>query len=67
MNTKKQLFSTLFILIGAVLLVYGMIVENTNVYIKVIGIIILMFGLYSSTKVWVEDNKQDKENDDNEV
>lgn len=64
MNTKKQLFSSLFILLGAVLLIYGMIVENTNVYIKIVGIIVLMFGLYSSTRVWVEDNKQDNEKDD---
>ncbi|MAN27266.1 MAG: hypothetical protein CMH15_15085 [Mesonia sp.] len=64
MNTKKQLFSSLFILLGAVLLIYGMIAENTNVYIKIVGIIVLMFGLYSSTRVWVEDNKQDNEKDD---
>lgn len=64
MNTKKQLFSSLFILLGAILLIYGMIVENTNVYIKIVGIIVLMFGLYSSTRVWVEDNKQDNEKDD---
>ena len=64
MNTTKQLFSSLFILLGAVLLIYGMIAENTNVYIKIVGIIVLMFGLYSSTRVWVEDNKQDNEKDD---
>lgn len=64
MNTKKQLFSTFLILIGAVFLIYGMIMNNSNVYINIIGIVTLMVGLYSSTRVWVDDNKKEKKNDE---
>ena len=63
MSTKKQLFSTLLILIGGVLLVYTMINEQSNVYFKIVGIIFLMIGLFRATRVWVDDNKKDESNE----
>ena len=63
MNTKKQLFSTLLILIGGVLLVYTMINEQSSVYFKIVGIIFFMIGLFRATRVWVDDNKKDESNE----
>ena len=63
MSTKKQLFSTLLILIGGVLLVYTMINEQSSVYFKIVGIIFLMIGLFRATRVWVDDNKKDEFNE----
>ena len=63
MSTKKQLFSTLLILIGGVLLVYTMIDEQSRIYFKIVGIIFLMIGLFRATRVWVDDNKKDESNE----
>ncbi|MBW2961352.1 hypothetical protein [Mesonia aestuariivivens] len=63
MSTKKQLFSTLLILIGGGLLLYTMISENAIVYFKIAGIVILMFGLFRATRVWVDDNKTTREDE----
>jgi hypothetical protein len=52
---------TLVIFLGAIILLYGMIYAENNLYPKIIGIVLLMFGLYKSTGVWVEDNKEDNE------
>jgi len=59
MSTKKQTIFTLVIFLGAMILLYGMIYDKNNLYLKIIGIILLMFGLYKSTRVWVDDNKKE--------
>ncbi|HIB37403.1 hypothetical protein [Mesonia sp.] len=58
MSTKKQLLATLLILIGAILLIYTMIEEQSSVYFKIFGVIFLMIGLFRATRVWVDDNKK---------
>lgn len=60
-NTKKQAYYTVFILIGAVILIYDLSSESEAVYLKIIGLVLLMFGLYSSTRQWASDNPK---NDD---
>lgn len=66
-NTKKQAFYTVFILIGAALLIYDLAFESDEVYLKVAGLVILMFGLYSSTRQWATDNDRNKKDTDESV
>lgn len=66
-NTKKQAIFTAFIFIGAILIIYDLTGKNDNVYIKIGGLVILMIGLYNSTKQWTKDNpKDDKDSDSDE-
>jgi hypothetical protein len=55
-NVSKQSFNTLIILIGTGLLVYDFVSEPSEVYYKVAGLVVLMFGLYKSTQQWTKDN-----------
>ena len=50
------------IIIGAILLFYAMLVDTENIYLKISGLVILMIGLYTATRNWVGENKND-END----
>ena len=62
-NASKQSFNTLIIIIGIALLLYDFIANPDQVYFKIAGLVILMFGLYKSTKQWTNDNKsEDPEN-----
>ena len=63
-NTSKQSFNTLIIVIGAGLMIYDFINKPDVVYFKVAGLIILMFGLYKSTQQWTADNKREDSSDD---
>ncbi len=63
-NVSKQALNTVIILIGAVLLIYDFIAEPKEVYYKIGGLVILMFGLYKSTQQWTSDNNTQDEADD---
>lgn len=63
-NTKRQTINAVLILIGAGLLIYDLVSVDDIVYIKIAGLVILMIGLYNSTKQWASDNP--KNNDENE-
>lgn len=63
-NVSKQSFNTLIIVIGAGLLVYDFITEPKEVYFKIAGLVILMFGLYMSTKQWTKDNNTNENQED---
>jgi hypothetical protein len=39
---------------------------SEEVYLKIIGLVLLMFGLYSSTRQWSSDNDKNTE-DENEL
>ncbi len=58
-NKGKQSLNLIFILLGGGLLLYDLTQESTNVYISTIGLVLLMFGLYKSTRQWVNDNPKD--------
>ncbi|AFU67398.1 hypothetical protein P700755_000367 [Psychroflexus torquis ATCC 700755] len=60
-NTKRQAIYTAFIIIGAGLLIFDLIDTDDNVFIKIGGLVILMVGLYNSTKQWTRDNPKDNE------
>lgn len=64
MKKHPQLFNTIFIVIGGALLVYAIANENISPYIKIAGLVIIMFGLYHATSHWSEtkdDYKKDSE------
>jgi hypothetical protein len=64
-NTSKQGFNTLIILSGAALMVYDFVVNPDVVYFKIGGLVVLMFGLYKSTRQWTSDNSKKDPEDDN--
>lgn len=63
MQSKKQLINTVLIVIGGGLLLYSFLTNAEAVYFKIAGLIILMYGLYTATNVWVEDNKRDDDDE----
>ncbi|SFC79418.1 hypothetical protein SAMN04487907_10913 [Zunongwangia mangrovi] len=65
-KNKSQMLNTLIIIIGAVILIYGMSVADDTPYAKIIGLVILMFGLYRATQFWSatkDDYKKEQENE----
>lgn len=66
-DTKKQALFTALIIIGAILIIYDLTGDNENVYLKIGGLLLLMIGLYNSTKQWAKDNpKDDQDTPDDE-
>lgn len=67
-NVKQQTIFTLLIILGAGILLYDLIAEAEIVYLKIAGLVLLMLGLYMSTRQWVNDNKKedDAEKKENE-
>lgn len=63
---NSQLLNTLIIVAGSALLLYAVITASDNVYIKIIGLILLMYGLYNATQKWVNDNKGDVNDEEND-
>lgn len=62
---NTQVLNTILIIAGAGMLLYAIAVENAPVYFKIIGLIVIMFGLFRATNFWV-DTKDDhkKENEE---
>ncbi|WP_456867339.1 hypothetical protein [Galbibacter sp. BG1] len=62
-----KLVSLLCIVAGAILVFMFNNQSEYDKYLKILGFILLMFGLYQSTKLWVKDNpKEDKKQDKKE-
>lgn len=53
-----------FIVVGACLLIYDLVSNNENVYIKIIGLVLLMYGLYTATQMWVAGNEETENEED---
>jgi hypothetical protein len=64
-NNKTQLVNGFIILLGAIFLLYSVIVESVNVYFKIVGLIFLMFGAYRASNYWVE-HRDDHLNEEEE-
>lgn len=58
-NIKKQTIFSLLIAIGAISLLYDIATEKDIVELKIGGLVVLMIGLYGSTRQWVDDNKRE--------
>ncbi|MGM0635094.1 MAG: hypothetical protein ACQESK_03440 [Bacteroidota bacterium] len=65
-NVKQQTIFTLLIIVGAGLLIYDLIAETEIVYLKIAGLVLLMLGLYMSTRQWVDDNKKGDDSEEEE-
>lgn len=62
---NSQVVNTLLIVIGGGLLIFLIAMEEKDrVYLLILGIVLLMFGLYRATNHWVytEENKDKDEN-----
>ncbi|MCB7480496.1 hypothetical protein [Christiangramia sediminis] len=59
---NSQIINTALIVVGGALLIYTISVENVSPYFKIIGLIIIMLGLYRATNYWVA-TKDDHENE----
>lgn len=49
---RSQLINTILIVIGGVLLVLQLTEEERNPYLLILGLAVLMFGLYRATNHW---------------
>lgn len=49
-----QIINTVLILIGGAILLYTISGEEESKYLQILGLIIIMFGLYRATNYWVE-------------
>ncbi|AVR46737.1 hypothetical protein C7S20_16505 [Christiangramia fulva] len=60
---NSQVLNTILIIIGGACLIYAIAVENTSPFIKIIGLVIIMFGLYRATNHWAstKDDHLDEE------
>jgi uncharacterized membrane protein YqgA involved in biofilm formation len=68
MNRKYgQLINTMLIVIGGGIMIYTILGEDKSRYIQILGLVIIMFGLYRATNFWVEtkDDEEDHEGDEN--
>ncbi|MDT0676320.1 hypothetical protein [Autumnicola musiva] len=63
---NSQLLNSVLIAIGAALLIYVIAVEDASPYFKIVGLIIIMFGLYRATNHWVATKDDHKEDDNKE-
>lgn len=64
---NSQVFNSFLIILGGAMLLYEISGDKENVYILIVGIILLMFGLYRATNHWVytkDDHKQENESDE---
>lgn len=55
MNKKHtQLINVILIVVGGAILIYTIAGEEKSKYLQILGLIIIMFGLYRATNYWVE-------------
>ncbi|TVZ28167.1 hypothetical protein JM83_3274 [Gillisia sp. Hel_I_86] len=65
MNKKHgQIINTVLIVIGGGILIYTISEEDRNKYLQILGLVILMFGLYRATNFWVETKDDEDDNND---
>lgn len=63
-KNNSQLINFIFIVIGGGLLIYETTGERErNPWLLIIGLVLLMYGLYRATNWWV-DTKDDENDDD---
>lgn len=69
-KNNSQLINSLLIIIGGALLIFEISGSKENVYFLILGLVMLMFGLYRATNHWAvtkddykneaEENSEDK-------
>lgn len=64
---NSQVINTILIIVGAACLIYSISIEGVSPYFKIIGLVIIMLGLYRATNFWVatkDDHNSENENQD---
>lgn len=64
-KTNSQAINAFLIIVGGGILLFHIAEEGENVYILILGLVMLMFGLFRATNHWV-DTKDDHLDDGNE-
>lgn len=67
-KSNSQVINTFLIIVGGALLIFEISGSKENVYFLIVGIVMLMFGLFRATNHWVEtkdDHKEGDETDEN--
>ncbi|HKJ48863.1 MAG TPA: hypothetical protein VJ973_07220 [Christiangramia sp.] len=64
---NSQVINTTLIVIGGALLLYSISAEDVSPYFKIIGLIIIMLGLYRATNYWVATKDDHQDENENEV
>ena len=67
---SSQFLNSMVILVGGAILIFEISGEERNVYVMILGLVLLMYGLYNATTFWVETkddykNEQEEEKKDN--
>lgn len=60
----SQFMNSMSIIVGGAILLFEISGEDRNVYVMILGLVLLMFGLYRATNFWVDtkdDHKKDSE------
>ena len=60
LNKKKLNLNLVLIIIGGILLLYDLTQQQTNVYVSITGLVLLMSGIYKSTQTKVDDNTENE-------
>jgi len=63
---RSQFINTSFIVVGGILLIFQISEEEKNPYLLILGLVLLMFGLYRATNHWSY-TKDDHKNSPEEV
>ena len=66
---NSQVINTVLIVIGAIILIFELAGEQKNVYLLILGFVILMFALYRATNHWSitkDDHKKEAEENSEE-
>ncbi|TRZ43766.1 hypothetical protein [Robertkochia solimangrovi] len=61
-----KIISILCVIAGAILVFTFDNEEAYHIYLKILGFVLMMFGLYRSTQLWVKDNPKDNRKADQE-
>ena len=59
-----KLFAILCIVAGALTIFLSDGTTSYDGYLKIVGFILLMYGLYKCTRFWVEENPREEKDDD---
>lgn len=67
---SSQFLNSMIILVGGAILLFEFSGEERNVYVMILGLVMLMYGLYNATNFWVEtkdDHKKEQDDENNNV
>lgn len=63
---SSQFINSMLILVGGAILLYEISGEERNVYSMIVGLVLLMYGLFKATNFWVDTKDDHKEEQEEE-